>query len=97
MKSLEFRRKGICLGKIKKTSVEVAQLKVTLCKLHCLSQWVWPVMCEFAEQKLILLFVSLSERIFSQVKAVQDEERIGNTNKHWTAENGIKIRFYSCV
>ena len=49
---------------------------------------------QFAEEKRMLLFVSLSERTFSQEKTVQDEARIGYRNKHWTAENGMKIRFY---
>ena len=32
--------------------------------------------------------------IFTREKTAQDEGRIGNMNKHWTAENGMKIRFY---
>ena len=65
------------------------QLKVILYMLQLCRE------LKFAEQKLMVLFVSLAERTFSQEKTAQEEERTGNTNKkHWTAVNGTKIRFY---
>ena len=55
----KFTSKFLRFGRV------LCRLKVTLCKLQ-LSHWAWPDMGEFAEQDLMLLFVSLSKRTFSQ-------------------------------
>ena len=54
-------------NKLLRFASSLVQLKLTLCKLQ-LSQWVCPFMCEFAEQKFMIFFVSFSERTFSQVR-----------------------------
>ena len=53
---------------------------------------------ELAEQKLMFLFVSLPERTsVSQERRLHRGRKGLETRKSWTAENGMKIRFYFCI